>query len=100
MGERSDDDGCHAIMFWGSPKMFNYLKPGTEFTVEPSLNSHVTNGVGLPCAAHDTFEPVSLLNVSRDEGSVMKVGYCKLSVLRSPVAIVRWKISPGMEEET
>lgn len=42
--------------------MKNYLNPGTDVTMEPSFDSHVTDGWGFPCAEQDTWEPVSLLN--------------------------------------
>lgn len=52
----------------------HYLRPGTDDTGEPSFWTHVTCGVGFPCAEHDICEPVSLLNSNLDNGSCRNNG--------------------------
>lgn len=63
-------------LVWSRDDLTIYLRPGTEVTGEPSLSTHDTNGMGIPCAEHVTAAPLSLLNSSFVTGSCTKTGAC------------------------
>lgn len=68
----------------------NYLNPGTELTTDPSCNTHVTIGLGFPCAEHEICDPLSLLNLSLDKGSCKKIGaWIPLSIRDATVRYIK-----------
>lgn len=63
-----------------------YLSPGTAVTLLPSLRTHETEGVGLPCAKQDKCVPESLLNTIYAGGSWINVGTLWAVITRTSVS--------------